>query len=168
MSTVERLVAPPARARERAPFVSVVIPCLNEEENIAQCVHDARSALLAGGLQGEVIVVDNDSEDRSAEIAEAAGARVIFEPWRGYGSAYRAGFAAARGDYIVMADADLTYDFGEISRFVEELRAGAQLVMGDRGGQKQPRAEPRLHPQVGHPPLTGSPNPPLPAGGSGP
>src|SRR5256714_6422015 len=155
MSTVERLVAPPARARERAPFVSVVIPCLNEEENIAQCVHDARSALLAGGLQGEVIVVDNDSEDRSAEIAEAAGARVIFEPWRGYGSAYRAGFAAARGDYIVMADADLTYDFGEISRFVAELRAGAQLVMGDRMDNIKPGAMPWLHRYIGNPALTG-------------
>jgi glycosyltransferase involved in cell wall biosynthesis len=155
MSTVERLVAPPARARERAPFVSVVIPCLNEEENIAQCVRDARSALLAGGLQGEVIVVDNDSEDRSAEIAEAAGARVIFEPWRGYGSAYRAGFAAARGDYIVMADADLTYDFGEISRFVAELRAGAQLVMGDRMDNIKPGAMPWLHRYIGNPALTG-------------
>src|SRR5947208_5446188 len=155
MSTVERLVAPPARARERAPFVSVVIPCLNEEENIAQCVRDARSALLAGGLQGEVIVVDNDSEDRSAEIAQAAGARVIFEPWRGYGSAYRAGFAAARGKYIVMADADLTYDFGEISRFVEELQAGAQLVMGDRMDNIKPGAMPWLHRYVGNPVLTG-------------
>src|SRR6266480_2875405 len=155
MSTVERLVAPPARARERAPFVSVVIPCLNEEENIAQCVRDARSALLAGGLQGEVIVVDNDSEDRSSEIAEAAGARVIFEPWRGYGSAYRAGFAAARGDYIVMADADLTYDFGEISRFVAELRGGAQLVMGDRMDNIKPGAMPWLHRYIGNPVLTG-------------
>src|SRR6476469_1492909 len=155
MSTVEHLVAPPARARERAPFVSVVIPCLNEEENIAQCVRDARSALLAGGLQGEVIVVDNDSEDRSAEIAEAAGARVVFEPWRGYGCAYRAGFAAARGDYIVMADADLTYDFGEISRFVAELSAGAQLVMGDRMDNIKPGAMPWLHRYVGNPVLTG-------------
>jgi glycosyltransferase involved in cell wall biosynthesis len=135
--------------------VSVVIPCLNEEQNIEQCVRDARAALQAGGLDGEVLVVDNDSEDRSAQVAEAAGARVIFEPRRGYGSAYRAGFAAAKGEYIVMADADLSYDFGEISRFVAELRAGAQLVMGDRMDNIKPGAMPWLHRYVGNPVLTG-------------
>jgi glycosyltransferase involved in cell wall biosynthesis len=136
-------------------MVSVVIPCLNEEENIEQCVRDARAALQAGGLDGEVLVVDNDSEDHSAEIAQAAGARVILEPRRGYGSAYLAGFAAARGEYIVMADADLTYDFGEISRFVAELQAGAQLVMGDRMDNIKPGAMPWLHRYVGNPVLTG-------------
>ena len=78
--------------------MSVVIPCLNEEENVERCVRGAIAALRAGGLAGEVIVVDNDSDDRSAELAAAAGARVIVEPRRGYGSAYLAGFAAARGD----------------------------------------------------------------------
>jgi glycosyltransferase involved in cell wall biosynthesis len=136
-------------------MVSVVIPCLNEEENIEQCVRDARAAMQAGGLDGEVLVVDNDSEDRSAEVAQAAGARVILEPRRGYGSAYLAGFAAARGEYIVMADADLTYDFGEISRFVAELQAGAQLVMGDRMDNIKPGAMPWLHRYVGNPVLTG-------------
>ncbi|HEY2200837.1 MAG TPA: glycosyltransferase family 2 protein, partial [Solirubrobacteraceae bacterium] len=107
MSTVEQ--SPPATADVQAPgpipLVSVVIPCLNEEQNIEQCVREARAALMDGELAGEVLVVDNDSEDRSALLAEAAGARVILEPRRGYGSAYLAGFAAARGEYIVMADA---------------------------------------------------------------
>ncbi|HEV2944852.1 MAG TPA: glycosyltransferase family 2 protein [Solirubrobacteraceae bacterium] len=157
MSTVEHSTPAPAaiQAAGSIPMVSVVIPCLNEEENIEQCVRDARDALQAGGLDGEVLVVDNDSEDHSAEVAQAAGARVILEPRRGYGSAYLAGFAAARGEYIVMADADLTYDFGEISRFVAELQAGAQLVMGDRMDNIKPGAMPWLHRYVGNPVLTG-------------
>jgi len=157
MSTVEHPTPAPADVQPAGPIplVSVVIPCLNEEQNIEQCVRDARAALQAGGLDGEVLVVDNDSEDRSAQVAEAAGARVIFEPRRGYGSAYRAGFAAAKGEYIVMADADLSYDFGEISRFVAELRAGAQLVMGDRMDNIKPGAMPWLHRYVGNPVLTG-------------
>ena len=135
--------------------MSVVIPCLNEEQNIEQCVRTAVAALAAGGLNGEVIVVDNDSEDRSAELARTAGARVIHEPRRGYGSAYLAGFAAATGDYVVMADADLTYDFHDIPRFVERLDAGAQLVMGDRMSNIHPGAMPWLHRYVGNPILTG-------------
>ena len=157
MSTLEQTTLAPAgrRITGETPLVSVVIPCLNEAENIEQCVRDAQQALLAGGLSGEVVVVDNNSEDRSAEIAEEAGARVILERRRGYGSAYLAGFTAARGEYIVMADADLTYDFGEISRFVAELDGGAQLVMGDRMDNIQPGAMPWLHRYVGNPVLTG-------------
>jgi hypothetical protein len=102
-----------------------------------------------------VIVADNGSEDGSAELAESAGALVVFEPRRGYGSAYLAGFAAATGDYIVMADADLTYDFGDIPRFVEELDHGADLVMGDRMKGIQPGAMPWLHRYIGNPFLTG-------------
>ena len=135
--------------------MSVVIPCLNEEMNIAQCVRGAIAALAEGNLSGEVIVVDNASEDRSAALAAEAGARVVSEPRRGYGSAYLAGFAAARGSYIVMADADLTYDFAEIPRFVEQLEAGAQLVMGDRMDNIHPGAMPWLHRYVGNPLLTG-------------
>ena len=157
MSTLEHTTPRPAYAPAERPalLTSVVIPCLNEEQNIEQCVRAAHAALAAGGIDGEVLVVDNDSEDRSAEIAEMAGARVIRERRRGYGSAYLAGFAAARGKYIVMADADLTYDFGEISRFVEELQAGAQLVMGDRMDNIKPGAMPWLHRYVGNPVLTG-------------
>jgi glycosyltransferase involved in cell wall biosynthesis len=135
--------------------VSVVIPCLNEASSIQRCVKAAREALAGQGLQGEVIVADNGSDDGSAELARDAGALVVFEPRRGYGSAYLAGFAAARGDYIVMADADLTYDFADIPRFVERLDAGAELVMGDRMGNIQPGAMPWLHRYVGNPVLTG-------------
>jgi glycosyltransferase involved in cell wall biosynthesis len=118
-------------------------------------VHAARDALSSQGLHGEVIVADNGSDDGSAELAREAGALVVFEPRRGYGSAYLAGFAAAHGDYIVMADADLTYDFADIPRFVERLDAGAEFVMGDRMGNIQPGAMPWLHRYVGNPILTG-------------
>jgi hypothetical protein len=135
--------------------VSVVIPCLNEAASIERCVSRARDALEGQGWRGEVIVADNGSEDGSAELAKAAGALVVFEPRRGYGSAYLAGFAAATGEYIVMADADLTYDFGDIPRFVEELDGGADLVMGNRMKGIQPGAMPWLHRYVGNPALTG-------------
>jgi glycosyltransferase involved in cell wall biosynthesis len=156
MSTIEHTPAP---AVSMAPvediLVSVVIPCLNEEENIEACVAAALAAMHDAGISGEVVVADNASEDRSAELAAAAGARVVTEPRRGYGSAYLAGFAASRGRYIVMGDADLTYDFREIPRFVEKLDDGAQLVMGDRMDNIHPGAMPWLHRYVGNPILTG-------------
>src|SRR5271165_1095899 len=128
MSTVVQTKSPISTdADSAAPLVSVVIPCLNEAENIEVCVTAALGALKDGEIAGEVLVVDNASEDDSAVLAAAAGARVVSEPRRGYGSAYLAGFAAARGKYIVMADADLTYDFNEIPRFVSELNDGAEL-----------------------------------------
>jgi glycosyltransferase involved in cell wall biosynthesis len=138
-----------------APLVSVVIPCLNEAENIERCVLAALEGLKGIDGDGEVIVVDNRSEDDSARLAAEAGARVVSERRRGYGRAYLAGFEAARGRYIVMADADLTYDFGEIPHFVSELEAGAELVMGDRMDNIQPGAMPWLHRYVGNPVLTG-------------
>jgi glycosyltransferase involved in cell wall biosynthesis len=153
VSTLEQTSA--VATETAAPLVSVVIPCLNEEENVERCVLAAIEALRRAGLGGEVIVVDNASEDRSAEIAAAAGARVISEARRGYGSAYLAGFAAARGTYIVMADADLTYDFDEIPNFVAKLEGGAQLVMGNRMGNIKPGAMPWLHRYIGNPLLTG-------------
>jgi glycosyltransferase involved in cell wall biosynthesis len=140
---------------EKTVLVSVVIPCLNEEENIEHCVSLALAVMQEHDISGEVVVADNASVDRSAELAAAAGARVVHEPRRGYGSAYLAGFAAARGRYIVMADADLTYDFAEIPRFVSELEAGADLVMGDRMDNIHPGAMPWLHRYVGNPVLTG-------------
>jgi Glycosyl transferase family 2 len=135
--------------------VSVVIPCLNEAENIEECVRRARSVLGSTGLSGEVIVADNGSDDGSPELAKQAGALVVHEPRRGYGSAYLAGFAAARGEYIVMADADLTYDWNDIPRFIAKLDEGAQLVMGDRMDNIQPGAMPWLHRYVGNPVLSG-------------
>jgi glycosyltransferase involved in cell wall biosynthesis len=141
--------------RHRQPLVSVVIPCLNEAESIERCVRAAGDALEDASLAGEVLVVDNGSSDDSAAIASSAGARVVREDRRGYGSAYLAGFAAAHGEYIVMADADLTYDFGEIPRFVENLADGAELVIGDRMDNIKPGAMPWLHRYVGNPVLTG-------------
>jgi glycosyltransferase involved in cell wall biosynthesis len=158
LSTAEQHTTRPSDADRESPTtvkVSVVIPCLNEAASIERCVERAREALKGQGWQGEVIVADNGSEDGSAELAKAAGALVVFEPRRGYGSAYLAGFAAATGEYIVMADADLTYDFGDIPRFVEELDSGADLVMGDRMKGIQPGAMPWLHRYVGNPVLTG-------------
>jgi glycosyl transferase family 2 len=157
LSTVEQTTRPPGIDGEGqgAVKVSVVIPCLNEEASIQRCVSESLKALEGQGWDGEVIVVDNGSDDRSAELAKQAGALVVHEPRRGYGSAYRAGFAAAQGEYIVMADADLTYDFCDIPRFVSKLDEGADLVMGDRMGGIQPGAMPWLHRYVGNPMLTG-------------
>jgi glycosyltransferase involved in cell wall biosynthesis len=140
---------------DSSPVVSVVIPCLNEAENIEACVTSALEAIVRMGVTGEVVVADNASEDDSARLAEQAGARVVVERKRGYGSAYLAGFAASRGRYIVMADADLTYDFEEIPRFVEALDDGAEMVIGDRMDNIQPGAMPWLHQYVGNPILTG-------------
>jgi glycosyltransferase involved in cell wall biosynthesis len=142
-------------ATEPGVLVSVVIPCLNEAGTIEQCVKQAVDTLEAAGLAGEVIVADNGSDDGSAELARSAGAVVVHEPRRGYGSAYLAGFSAAQGRFIVMADADLTYDFGDIPRFVQELSDGADLVMGDRMDNIHPGAMPWLHRYVGNPVLTG-------------
>jgi glycosyltransferase involved in cell wall biosynthesis len=157
VSTLQPTSPAPATdaADEHDLVVSVVIPCLNEAENIEHCVRTALGVLKEAGIDGEVVVADNASEDASAELAAAAGARVVHEPRRGYGSAYLAGFAAARGRYLVMADADLTYDFREIPRFVEHLDAGAELVMGDRMDNIHPGAMPWLHRYVGNPILTG-------------
>jgi glycosyltransferase involved in cell wall biosynthesis len=132
----------------------VVIPCLDEAENIAECVRRARDVLAENGLEGEVIVVDNGSDDGSGEIARAAGADVVDEPNRGYGQAYRSGFDAASGDYIVMIDADLTYDFEEIPRFVRALDDGAELVMGNRLSNVEPGAM-SLTSRIGNPILSG-------------
>jgi glycosyltransferase involved in cell wall biosynthesis len=139
----------------RAPEVSVVIPCLNEATSIEACVVAARGAIDDSKYEGEVLVVDNDSTDGSGVIAAAAGARVIYEPRRGYGNAYLAGLAAANGKYIVMLDADLTYDAGELPRFVQELEDGGDLVLGDRMKGIHPGAMPWLHQHVGNPMLTG-------------
>jgi glycosyltransferase involved in cell wall biosynthesis len=156
MSTLEHHQARTADAHEPEQLtLTVVIPCLNEEANITEVVTRARTVLEREGILGEVVVADNRSEDRSAELATAAGARVVHEPRRGYGSAYMAGFAAARGRYIVMADADLTYDFEDIPRFLEQLEAGGELVMGDRMDNIQPGAMPWMHRYIGNPVLSG-------------
>jgi glycosyltransferase involved in cell wall biosynthesis len=147
----------PDAAVER-PEVSVVIPCLNEADNIEECVRRSRGVLKAAGLDGEVIVADNGSHDGSAELAAAAGAHVVHVARRGYGSAYLGGFERARGEYVVMLDADLTYPFDRIPAFVESLRDGADLVVGDRMDNIQPGAMPWLHRYVGNPLLSGTLN----------
>jgi glycosyltransferase involved in cell wall biosynthesis len=157
MSAIEQPTSgrPALAARDTEPLVSVVIPCLNEAENIEQCVQTAIAVMQEHHLPGEVVVADNGSTDGSGTIAARAGARVVHESRPGYGSAYLAGLGSARGRYIVMADADLTYDFREIPRFVRELEDGGQLVMGNRMENIHPGAMPWLHRYVGNPVLTG-------------
>jgi glycosyltransferase involved in cell wall biosynthesis len=142
-------------ATEPPMEVTVLLPCLNEARTVAQCVHLARQVLSQHRLRGEVLVVDNASTDASAELAEAAGARVIREELRGYGHAVRAGIRAAQGRFIIMADADASYDLADIPRFLERLRAGDELVMGNRfqGGIK-PHAMPWLNRHLGNPLLS--------------
>jgi glycosyltransferase involved in cell wall biosynthesis len=136
------------------PHISIVIPCLNESATVAACVQVARDALAPLDEHGEVIVVDNGSTDGSADLAASAGAHVVRERRRGYGRAYLTGFAVARGDYLVMGDADLTYDFYDTARFVAELDDGADLVIGNRMGSIRPGAMPWLHRYVGNPLMT--------------
>jgi glycosyltransferase involved in cell wall biosynthesis len=156
MSMIETTPRPSAGGPDQSrATVSVVIPCLNEAENIEECVTRARAVLAEHGLPGEVVVADNGSDDGSAELAERAGARVVHESRRGYGSAYLAGLSAATGDYVVMLDADLTYDFEDIPAFVGKLDEGAQMVIGDRMDNIHPGAMPWLHRYVGNPVLTG-------------
>jgi glycosyltransferase involved in cell wall biosynthesis len=157
MSTIEQQTHTGRRPpdQEASPFVSVVIPCLNEAGTIQECVSRASVVLDGKGFDGEIIVVDNGSEDGSGPLAAAAGALVVHEPERGYGSAYLAGLAAARGQYIVMADADLTYDFAEIPRFLAALEAGADVVIGNRMRNIHPGAMPWHHRYIGNPLLSG-------------
>jgi len=135
--------------------VSVVIPCLNEANSLAFCVDKAVNAFRAAGLCGEVVVADNGSTDGSIQIAEEHGARVIRVAERGYGAALRAGIAGARGSFIIMGDADDSYDFADVPRFVEKLREGNDIVMGNRfRGEIKPGAMPPLHKYFGNPGLT--------------
>jgi glycosyltransferase involved in cell wall biosynthesis len=140
----------------RIPEVSVVMPCLNEEKTIGLCVQKARKAIREKGINGEIVVCDNGSDDRSVEIASREGARVVSESIRGYGSAYHSGIASSRGKIIVIGDADNTYDFSELDRFVQPLRNGYDLVMGSRlKGNILDGAMPWLHRYIGNPFLSG-------------
>jgi glycosyltransferase involved in cell wall biosynthesis len=142
--------------RETGPLeLSVVMPCRNEAETLETCIRKAQRALEDAHIAGEVIIADNGSTDGSVEIAERLGARVVRVTANGYGNALMGGIAAAAGKYIVMGDADDSYDFGHIPRFVEKMRAGADLVMGNRfrGGILKD-AMPPLHQYFGNPTLT--------------
>ena len=136
------------------PLVSVVMPVLDEEEAIGPCIEKIRATFASAGIDGEIVVCDNGSTDASVAIAERMGARVVHQPLRGYGNAYLKGFASARGRYLVMGDADDTYDFTMIPQFVGALEGGQQFVTGSRylgGGDAQITA---LHRYFGNPALT--------------
>jgi hypothetical protein len=135
--------------------LSVVLPCLNEAETLGICIAQIQAAFGAGNIAGEVIVADNGSTDGSQSIAESHGARLVPVGRKGYGNALMGGIAAARGKYIVMGDADASYDFADIPLFLKQLRAGHDLVMGNRfQGGIQPGAMPPLHRYLGNPVLT--------------
>lgn len=135
--------------------LSVILPCLNEEETVGTCVRKTIKTMKEAGIAGEVVVADNGSTDRSVEIAAAEGARIVRVEQKGYGNAIKGGVAASRGTFLLMADSDDSYDFRHIPRFIEKLRQGADLVMGNRflGGIEQ-NAMPFLHRYLGNPVLT--------------
>jgi glycosyltransferase involved in cell wall biosynthesis len=136
--------------------LSVVMPCLNEAATVGACVKKAMEALELHGIRGEVIVADNGSTDGSQQIAREFGARVVPVEKRGYGSALQSGIAAAHGEFVLMGDADDTYDFAQLNEFVAKLREGYDLVMGNRfRGKIMPGAMPPLHRYLGNPVLTG-------------
>ncbi len=135
--------------------LTILMPCLNEELTIGNCVKIARGFIERNGLDGEVLVADNGSTDDSKKIAKLEGARVIDVEKPGYGSALFGGIKAARGKYIIMGDADLSYDFSKLEIFIEKLRCGADLVMGNRfKGGIEKGAMPRLHKYLGNPVLS--------------
>ncbi len=155
MSSSNR-VSHPRRGSRRDIEVSVVIPCLNEEATIGICIRKAQATLQRLGIAGEVIVADNGSTDRSVEIAQSLGARVVHEFRKGYGWALMRGFRAARGEFIIMGDGDDSYDFTDLERFIKPLREGADLVMGTRlKGIILPGAMPWKNRYIGNPFLSG-------------
>ncbi|MCL4248406.1 MAG: glycosyltransferase family 2 protein [Anaerolineae bacterium] len=134
---------------------TLLMPCLNEAETLERCIQKAQHGLAAAGIEGEVLIADNGSSDGSPVIAEQAGARVVHVPQRGYGAALNAGIHEAKGRYVIMGDADDSYDWSQIAPFVEKLRAGYALVMGTRlKGKIFPGAMPALHRWLGNPVLT--------------
>jgi hypothetical protein len=149
ISTIPRTTT---AAEAALPSVSIVMPCLDEEETVGTCVEKALGWLTRTGRPGEVLVIDNGSSDRSVEVATAAGARVIHERRRGYGQAYLRGFAEARSEYIVMGDSDDTYDFSDLDALIAPLNAGADMVLGNRfSGGIAAGAMPWAHRYVGSP-----------------
>jgi glycosyltransferase involved in cell wall biosynthesis len=135
--------------------LTVVMPCLNEAETLATCIDKAHAALRANSIAGEVVIADNGSTDGSQQIARDHGARLIPVPIRGYGAALNTGILAARGKYVLMGDADDSYEFNHLPRFLEQLRNGADLVIGNRfRGGIGPKAMPPLHKYLGNPVLS--------------
>ncbi|MBI3411278.1 MAG: glycosyltransferase family 2 protein [Planctomycetes bacterium] len=152
----ETAVHEPTLVEEPAPEFSVVMPCLNEAKTVGRCVAKARACLELLGVSFEIVVADNGSNDGSQAVAAAYGARVVSVERKGYGSALQGGIAAARGAYVIMGDADDSYDFSNLEPFITELRQGDELVMGNRfKGGIRPGAMPLLHRYVGNPVLSG-------------
>ena len=146
----------PGQQTSDSPEVSVVMPCLNEAETLAVCIQKARACLADNGVSGEIIIADNGSTDGSQSIAEAEGARVVPVEARGYGSALMGGIAASRGRFVIMADADDSYDFSALMPFIEKLRDGSDFVIGNRfKGGIALGAMPPLHRYLGNPVLSG-------------
>jgi glycosyltransferase involved in cell wall biosynthesis len=136
--------------------ITFVMPCLNEAETLEKCIVKAQQAISRHALAAEIVIADNGSTDGSQAIAERLGARVVAVKLKGYGNAIRGGIEAARGKYIIMGDSDDSYDFSSILPFVEQLRAGKELVMGNRfSGGIKPGAMPWKHRWIGNPVLTG-------------
>ncbi len=145
----------PAAAPAAEVELTILMPCLDEAETLESCIRKAQSYLQRAGVVGEVLIADNGSTDGSQDIARRLGARVVPVPRRGYGAALQGGIEAARGRYIIMGDADDSYDLGKLELFVEQLRAGADLVMGNRfKGGIAPGAMPPLHYYLGNPVLS--------------
>jgi glycosyltransferase involved in cell wall biosynthesis len=154
--TLVSSVESPAKSDMEELEISVVMPCLNEARTVGACVDKALQALRSLGIRGEVVIADNGSNDGSQQIACEHGARVITVARKGYGHALRAGIQAAQGRYIIMGDSDDSYDFSQLGPFVDRLRGGYDLVMGNRfRGGIRPGAMPWLHQYVGNPILTG-------------
>ncbi len=157
--SAESISGPPAAGWSAADSasveVSVVMPCLNEADTLGTCLAKARTAMEQAGLSGEIIVADNGSTDGSREIAQRMRARLVDVPDKGYGNALMGGIAAARGRFVIMGDADDSYDFGEIPKFVNKLREGYDLVQGCRlpagGGTIDAGAMPLTHRWIGNP-----------------
>ena len=136
--------------------VSVVMPCLNESETLGICIEKAKTTLNKLGIPGEIVIADNGSTDNSVEIAKSLGARVVHQPLKGYGNAYRAGIEAAQGKYIIIGDSDDSYDFTDLERFIAPLSNGSDFVIGTRlKGEIKKGAMPWLHQYIGNPILTG-------------
>jgi glycosyltransferase involved in cell wall biosynthesis len=157
IESVEKPNATPASTDDNSPIeLSIVMPCLNEAETIEICIRKAQASLEDNDIRGEVVIADNGSTDGSQAIAEKLGARVVPVDVKGYGAALRGGITAARGKYVIMGDADDSYDFSNLAPFIEKLREGFDLVMGNRfKGGIQPGAMPPLHRYLGNPVLTG-------------
>lgn len=134
------------------PRISVVMPCLNEEKSIGICIKKINVVFTEKNISGEIIVSDNGSGDSSMEIAEKLGAKIVVQPVRGYGAAYIKGLNQAKGEYIIMADSDNTYDFFEMPKFIQALELGSDFVMGSRfGGEMENGSMKPLHKYIGNP-----------------